>query len=189
MGWLKRNQAAILFAIFIPLVLAANLFVWNKTLFLLNTDLDSGGYLFHNYFRTIGYQFFLQMTNFSGRLYYTPAIQLNLLLASFLYLAFGVLACFRSLGLAALVLLICCLNATALAESYLLMTECMFMAALCLTFGALLQTLAKPSWIRAGQTGVFFVVAYAVRPAGLFLLLPLARPIHTDDGQSPVTTG
>jgi hypothetical protein len=112
----KQKPATVLFAVFAPLALAVNIFVNGKTLFLLNSDLDSGGYLFHNYFRTFGYEIFLRIFNVNGHLDFIPFVQLNLLLASFLYLSLGVLACFRQLGLAALVLLICCMDAAALVD-------------------------------------------------------------------------
>jgi hypothetical protein len=143
----------------------------------LNTDIDTGGYLFHNLVRTVGYQAFLETLNWLGVLSFVSNIQLNLLLVSFLWLSFGVYKCFKNIFISGAIFIISSLNSSLLALCYMVMPEALFMAILCFTVGGILWLIASPGVALVKFIAIFTAILILIRPVGIFMVFPVGTTL------------
>ena len=176
LGWLLALGAAGALAYF-------NLLFWGYTEWRVALTNDSGGYVGWYPLRTPGYTTFLRLVEWlSGSLHWTGVVQLNLLLLSYLALAYHFARLLGSWASgAALFLLLCGILPLVNLASHI-MTEAVFASMICLHLAALCFYLRRRSLLAAAWVGATVFLICIVRPNGLpfaaSLLLLAAMPAH-----------
>lgn len=136
---------------------------------------DSYGYTYANPARTPGYFWLLSLWNWLGDVgELIVPVQLGMILA-------GIIVLGRSLGAAlgrpvvgTVAAAIMVLDTMVLRLSAFVLTEAVFLTALCVHVGMILRLCRGFSWIAALMAGISLGLVMIVRPVGLFLVLPFA---------------
>ena len=164
------------------LVAYLNYQFWHYTEWRVAVMRDSGGYIDWYALRTPGYPAFLSLVKWlSGNLHWAGLAQLNLLLLSYLALAYHFARLLNSRACGVVLLLLLCGIVPLINLSSHIMTETLFTAMICLHLASLCFYLRRRSLLAAVFVGATVFLICIVRPNGLpfaasLLLLAAMNP-------------